>query len=420
MAARRGGYVATGQTEVVAVIDGPAVDRLRDERLDWRFKAVPADAWGATVGEYLATKPARGDLGTPLLTLDADALDHNVSTMADWCARSGLAHAPHGKTTMAPALWRKQLDAGAWGITLANAAQVRVGRAFGVRRIMLANALVDPGALRWLGAQLDADPGFEFVSWVDSTRTVDLMTEALRGVGRPVDVCVELGAPGGRTGCRDDDEAVAVARAVRQSPALRLVGAAGYEGALAHDTSPEGLAAVDTYLKRLGRFAGAIDAGLVSAGGSAYFDQVGDILGPLVATGATVLLRSGAYITHDDLFLQGVSPLTRRGGAAFRPAARGWARVVSRPEPGLALLDGGKRDFPYDEGLPVPLDLPGAHVSALNDQHSFLRLPAGAALAVGDVVRLGLSHPCTMFDKWTLIPVLDAEDTVVDLVRTYF
>ncbi|WP_412542129.1 amino acid deaminase [Longispora sp. K20-0274] len=402
------------------MIDGPAVDRLRDERLDWRFKAVPADAWGGTVGEYLATKPHRADLGTPLLTLDAAALDHNVSTMAGWCARAGLAHAPHGKTTMAPALWRRQLDAGAWGITLANAAQLRVGRAFGVRRIMLANTLVDPVALRWLGAELAADPDFAFVSWVDSTRTVDLMTEGLRGAARPVDVCVELGAPGGRTGCRDDEEAVAVAQAVRRSPALNLVGVAGYEGALAHDVSPEGLAAVDAYLKRIGRFALAIDAAVVTAGGSAYFDQVGDLLGPMVSLDVTVILRAGAYIGHDDLFLKGVSPLTRWGGDDFRPAVRGWARVVSRPEPGLALLDGGKRDFAYDEGLPVPLDLPGAHVSALNDQHAFLRLPAGSDLAVGDVVRLGLSHPCTMFDKWTLIPVLDADGTVVDLVRTFF
>jgi D-serine deaminase-like pyridoxal phosphate-dependent protein len=107
---------------------------------------------------------------------------------------------------------------------------------------------------------------------------------------------------------------------------------------------------------------------------------------------------------------------------------------VSRPEPGLALLDGGKRDFPYDEGLPIPRlsaadlagpwrELPDAEVSALNDQHGYLRVADdAAALPVGSVVALGLSHPCTTFDKWRVLPVVEsaASDVVVDLVRTYF
>jgi D-serine deaminase-like pyridoxal phosphate-dependent protein len=102
----------------------------------------------------------------------------------------------------------------------------------------------------------------------------------------------------------------------------------------------------------------------------------------------------------------------------------GWGRVVSRPEPSLALLDVGKRDLPFDEGLPVPHGLPGAEVTALNDQHAFLRLPADAPLAIGDVVRLGLSHPCTALDKWQLIPVIDdvdaADPVVTGLIRTFF
>jgi len=112
----------------------------------------------------------------------------------------------------------------------------------------------------------------------------------------------------------------------------------------------------------------------------------------------------------------------------------GWARTVSRPEPELALLDAGKRDLPFDEGLPVPQWMSGAEpavldkaeVTALNDQHAFLRLPCGGPddVPVGTVVRLGLSHPCTAFDKWRLIPVVDdagtANPRIVDLIHTYF
>ncbi|MWK35484.1 amino acid deaminase [Actinomadura sp. J1-007] len=429
---------------MVPSIDGGAVDALDEERLDWRFKAVPASAHGATVGEYRRARPPLSDFGTPLLTLDAGALEHNVRLMAAWTGDAGVRLAPHGKTTMAPALWRRQLDAGAWGITVANLPQLRVARAFGVARVQVANALLDPAGLAWLAGELDGDPDFRFVSWVDSARSVELMDEALRAARaqRPVEVCVELGGPHGRTGVRDDREALAVADAVRKAPTLRLAGTAGYEGALAHDASADGRASVDAYLRRLAelhrRADFEVDDPIVTAGGSSFFDQVVDVLGGL---GGELVLRSGAYIIHDDGFYRGISPFSRgtasaqgdgaggAGGGRFRAGMHGWGRVISRPEPGLALLDTGKRDLPFDEGLPEPQlvrgagpgPVAGARVTALNDQHTFLE---GAEVAVGDVVRLGLSHPCTALDKWTLIPVVDdagaERPVVVDLIRTWF
>ncbi|MER5350065.1 alanine racemase [Kitasatospora sp. NPDC002551] len=424
-------------------LDTRAVAALAEEVLDWRFKALPPAAAGLTVRQYLETGPALADLGTPLLTLDAGALDHNLRTMARWCADAGVALAPHGKTTMAPALWQAQLAAGSHGITLANLPQLRVARAFGVRRVLLANSLLDPAGLRWLAGELAADPDFAFVSWVDSVESVRLMDGALRAAGaeRPVEVLVELGGPGGRTGARGVDAAVGIADAVRAAPTLRLAGIGGYEGALAHDASEAGLAAVRGYLRSLaelhGRLAGRYADGaapLVTAGGSAYFDLVAEELGALPE--AFVVLRSGAYIAHDDGFYRGISPLARgaagaSGGGALRAALHGWARVVSRPEPQLALLDAGKRDLPFDEGLPEPQAVRGgaeltgtaARITALNDQHAFLR-DAGDLAPVGAVLRLGVSHPCTAFDKWALIPVLDdasaAEPKVTGLVRTFF
>ncbi|MER6298535.1 alanine racemase [Kitasatospora sp. NPDC001539] len=421
-------------------IAGDAVAALADETLDWRFKAAPPESWGHSVRDWLATGPTLSSLGTPLLTLDAAALDHNVRTMADWCAKAGVALTPHGKTTMAPALWQAQLAAGSHGITLANLPQVRVARAFGVQRILLANTVVDPAGLAWLAAELAADPGFAFLCWTDSTEGVRLMDEALRAAGaeRPVEVLVELGGPGGRTGARGVEAAVEIAAAVLRAPTLRLAGVGGYEGALAHDATAEGLTTVRHYLKALGelhgRLAGAYPDGtppVVSAGGSAYFDLVVEELAALPE--ALVVLRSGAYIAHDDGFYRGISPLARHGGdtAPFRGALHGWARVTSRPEPHLALLDAGKRDLPFDEGLPEPqLVRGGAHlagtaarITALNDQHAFLR-DAGDLAPIGAVLRLGVSHPCTAFDKWTAIPVLDsadaAEPKVTGLVRTFF
>ncbi len=426
-------------------IDRAAVAQLADERLDWRFKALPPAARGLTVAEYLATGPTLDDFGTPLLTLDARAVAHNLHTMAAWCAEAGVRLAPHGKTTMAPALWQAQLDAGAWAITLANLPQLRVARAFGVQRLLLANSLLDPAGLGWLAGELDADPRFSFSSWVDSVESVRLMDRALRATGRPpgarpVDVLVELGGPGGRTGVRDLATALEVARAVAAAPTLRLTGLGGYEGALAHDATATGLGTVEEYLGRLVELHGLLLAEdlfaeaeevVVTAGGSAYFDQVARVLVPLAEAhrDTAVVIRSGAYLVHDDGFYRGISPLARGAGAEpLRSAMHGWARVVSRPEPELALLDGGKRDFPYDEGLPEPQSVRGGGpltgaVTAVNDQHAFLR-GAGDLAPLGAVLRLGLSHPCTAFDKWTLIPVLDDAELpnprVVGLVRTFF
>ncbi|SDG74922.1 D-serine deaminase, pyridoxal phosphate-dependent [Sinosporangium album] len=412
-------------------IDAAAVHALRSETLDWRFKAIPGDAAGATVAEFLAGAPTLDRLGTPLLTLDAAALTHNIDLMARWTEDAGLTLAPHGKTTMAPALWQRQLDAGAYGISLANLPQLRVARAFGVQRLMLAGSLLDPAGLAWVGAELDADPRFSFLSWVDSAASVRLMDAALRAAGtvRPVEVCVELGAPGGRTGARDLREALEVGAAVRAAPTLRLAGTAGYEGALAHDASPESLDTVDAYLARLADLHDRLDHEttdpVLTAGGSAYFDRVAAVLGHLPTR---VVLRSGAYVVHDDGFYRAISPFSRGvGKEPLRSAMYGFARVISRPEPGLALLDAGKRDLPFDEGLPEPHSVcgrgagpvRGAAVTAVNDQHAFLSLAPGSDLAHGDVVRLGLSHPCTALDKWSLIPVVDGE-RVVDLVRTFF
>ncbi|MFF4342555.1 amino acid deaminase [Kitasatospora sp. NPDC001540] len=425
-------------------IDTAAVAALADEILDFRFKAVPADAWGRTVRDWLATRPTLDGLGTPLLTLDAAALAHNLHTMAAWCRDAGVRLAPHGKTTMAPALWQAQLAAGAHAITLANLPQLRVARAFGVQRLLLANTLLDPAGLAWIADELDRDPDFAFTSWVDSTDSVRQMDAALRAAGarRPVEVLVELGGPGGRTGARGVPAALDVAAAVLAAPTLRLAGVGGYEGALAHDASDAALAAVRGYLADLADLHRRLAADyptptpVVTAGGSAYFDTVAQELTPLTrqVPGTTVIVRAGAYLAHDDGFYRGISPLSRRPDTTpLRSAMHGWARVVSHPEPQLALLDAGKRDLPFDEGLPEPqlvrgagplADTPaGATVTALNDQHAFLR-NAGAAAPVGAVLRLGLSHPCTAFDKWSLIPVLDHADAehprVVDLVRTYF
>lgn len=425
---------------------GTALDQLADEIVDHRFKGLPPDAAGRTVRELAAERRDlyRGGFPTPVLTLSAEALEHNLRSLEDFTQRHGLDFAPHGKTSMAPQLFQRQLDHGAWGVAVAVPHQVRVARAFGMRRIFLANELVDAAALAWLAAELDAAPDFEFGCYVDSAAGVRLMDAALREARavRPVDVVVELGVAGGRTGVRTETEAVAVADAVAGTETLRLTGVAGYEG----EVPDAGPASVRAWLRRLtalavefdqaGRFAGLPEgeAVVISAGGSAWFDAVAEVFDELPELSRPVrkLLRSGAYVSHDDGRYREVTPFNRvPHEGSLRPAFRLWAQVVSQPEPGLALLNAGKRDVAYDLDLPKVQSVRGADgqtrdgagltVTRVADQHAFINGTGGAVVpGVGDWVALGMSHPCTIFDKWPLIPLVTEEGTVTDFIRTFF
>ena len=419
-----------------------ALARLAAERVDHRFKGLPPDAAGLTVAELAAERRNlfTGGFTTPVLALSAERLRHNLELMETYAARHGLVFAPHGKTSMAPQLFHRQIEHGAWGITLAVPHQVRVAREFGIDRIFLANELVDAAALRWIASELDQDTGFRFLCYVDSVRGVELMDAALReaSAARPVDVVVELAAgEGARTGVRTEAECAVVADAVAAVPTLRLAGVAGYEGEVP-GADPE---RVHAWLRRLtalaadfdkaGRFEG-LDEIIVSAGGSAWFDAVADVFAELPELSLPVckLLRSGAYVSHDDGHYRKLTPFTRvPEEGALHPAFRLWAQVVSRPCAEQAFVNAGKRDAAYDLDLPIAQAVrrdgaerpaTGISVTALSDQHAWLRTTPEADIEVGDWLGMGLSHPCTSFDKWQLIPLVEEDGTVVDYIRTFF
>jgi D-serine deaminase-like pyridoxal phosphate-dependent protein len=345
--------------------------------------------------------------------------------------------APHGKTTMSPELIRRQLEAGAWGMTAATAWQARSMVDFGARRVIIANECIDPVGLRAVAALLASRPDVEIMCFVDSVETVQQMAAVLSELpaARPIPVLVEMGFEGGRCGARGVAEALDVGQAVAVTESLILTGVGGFEGAIGHARDDDTIAAVEAFLRDIrdvaqrlaaaGRFSPDRDV-VVSAGGSAYFDAVQQVLGAdrqSYGTPVEIVLRSGCYLVHDNVRYAYSSP----PGVGLEAALEVWSRVLSVPEPGLAILDAGRRDVSYDADLPVIIGVvrdgavvepPGdLVVRQLNDQHAFV---SGTGLAVGDVVVLGISHPCTTFDKWRAIPVVDDAYKVLSVAHTAF
>lgn len=408
----------------------------------------------------------RGDLPLPVAVLKESALAHNLAWMQAFAQRSGVLLCPHGKTTMSPELFARQLQAGAWGLTAATASQVRSCRQWGVPRVLLANQLVDPGSIGVVWQELLADPGFDFLCLVDSLQGLALLQQALarQPLPRPLQVLLEVGVPGGRTGVRTLDEGLALGRALRQAaPGIALRGVEAFEGVVPAGSSADdepGHAraelAVHTLLDTLAQLARqGCDEGwfapgpvLLSAGGSAFFDLVAGVRAQLPAgRELQVVLRAGCTLTHDSLHYARLQARMRQRSAALwgsgpglRNALEVWACVQALPEPGLAICNLGKRDISYDMELPQPLwwhraglhdapqpVSPQIRVTALNDQHAYLRWDATGAAAgdapawrVGDLVGFGVAHPCTTFDKWPLLHVVDDAYRVLSGVRTCF
>ena len=404
-----------------------------------------AKGWPLDSDEGLLTgrRLGRDDLGSPVAVMRANAIDLNATTMADFCAAAGVLLMPHAKTSMSPQLLELQRQHGAVGMTAAVPWQAAQLWEWGIDDVLVANEITDLDSLTALFARRTGGRRLRF--YVDSPEGLAIASEAAERLDEnPANVLIELGYPGGRTGVRDPAAALALAKRVAADPWLDLVGVAGYEGTIGAGRTPESLALVERYVRALGDLAvscarsgvfARTPAGppIITAGGSVYFDVVADGLRTAASmTGADIVLRSGCYLTHDHGVYERDSPSVQSGWdrQRFLPAIEVWGHVVSRPEPELLFVNAGRRDVSFDAGLPRPVgwfdrngtrqSSDGWRVTNLGDQHAFVRVPASARIAPGDLLGLGISHPCTTFDKWQVFHLLDDSDRVLGAITTHF
>jgi len=430
------------------------LSELMQTPVDGRTKGFPPGVGALPLGAIgkQGWNLLREDVPLPAAVLKRSALEHNAKWMRAFLAQTGAAIAPHGKTPMSPQLFDLQLEGGAWAITLATVQQIAVARRYGVKRIVLANQLVGKQAIAYVLAELKRDPQFDFYCLVDSVENAAALAAAARTaqVGRPLQVLLEGGIAGGRTGARDLAQALTVGRAIKATaPHLALRGVEGFEGLLKGGGPVDSAAKVRAFLDFLMEIARAAEKEglfaegkvILSAGGSAFFDLVAERFAEAgLKRPVQVLTRSGCYLTHDsqsysetfaDMLAR--APALKDLGPGLKPAIELWAYVQSRPEPGKCLLTFGRRDVGTDSHNPMPIlwFRPGLHnapqamagrnvVTGLNDQHTHMTVDAASPLRVGDMVACGISHPCTTFDKWALLYAVNDDYDIVDGVKTFF
>lgn len=393
-----------------------------------------------------------GRLALPLAVLKRRALEHNIGWMQRFANERGVELAPHGKATMSPQIFVRQLEAGAWGLTFTYVTQVAVGVAAGARRILIANQVFNASDLAAIQGMLGAHPGLRIVFLMDSLAQLALVEQwsAAHPQSVPFDALLEIGLSGGRCGCRTQDDAMVLARAMHASEAVRLVGIECYEGVGVKGITPLDAAYTTTLMDRVDAIARSCDAQrlfdgdevLISAGGSSVFDLVAERLKPKLDRPVRGLLRAGGYVVSDHghghrmmQAMQARGGLAEAEADALQPALEVWTQVLSRPEPGLAILAVGRRDISFHIDLPIPLAraplgsvVPAAvpaswRVTALNDQHAYLRWEAseeGVAPVVGERIGLGVSQPGVTFNKWPWMPIVEDDYRISDAATMHF
>ncbi|WP_405629978.1 amino acid deaminase [Pseudoalteromonas sp. Ld20] len=383
---------------------------------------------------------AKQQVSLPCACIYQTRLDNNIAWMAKFAKQSQVAFSPHGKTTMAPGIFKKQLSAGAYAITVATVHQAVVAAQAGAKRIIMANQLVGKANCQHL-ANLLHSAEIDFYCLVDDVDNVTSLAEFFCEQGVTLKLLIELGVPGGRCGVVDSKKLQQLAKHISQFPSLQLAGIEVYEGVLNTQSQVAAFLsdAVAQCKELIADNAFATDQVMITAGGSAWYDLVCDAFAPAnMLENMVPVIRPGCYVAHDqgiyDAAQQQVlarNPLACNIGSDLQSCLEVWAYVQSIPEPGRAIIGMGKRDVAFDAGLPIAnlhIDQHGVvtkagadwKVEKIMDQHAMLRVEQNSNLKVGDIIAFGTSHPCLTFDKWRYINVIDDNYNVIDIFDTYF
>ena len=396
---------------------------------------MPIAAQGSSIADFLATKPNlfTSDFQFPIMILRDSALENNIKRMASYCKSLGFELAPHVKTSMSPQISQRQLDAGAWALTVANFSQASMMYASGFNRLIIGNEVVEPTSIAEI-AKINGSGAGQIIFYIDSLAGLKIAQDSITNVAdAKLNVFMEIGAVGARTGIRDLELLKIILAEIAKDERIYVRGVSGFEGVVpGGNRDSDGIEKLRIFLRHIVAAAKITapfireDKIIISGGGSSFFDYVAEEFAKYEGD-AQFILRSGGYVSHDHIGYENMYPfMGAPDSERFYPALELWARVLSVPEADLAMLNYGKRDAGNDLHNPLPILKLGkkpeafrGEIEKLNDQHAFMKISPGT-VAVGDIIGCGISHPCTNFDKWRLLPLVNDNYDVIDLVHTHF
>jgi D-serine deaminase-like pyridoxal phosphate-dependent protein len=327
------------------------------------------------------------DVDTPALIIDADAMERNIARMGEFFAGRSAGLRPHSKTHKSPIIARKQLDAGAVGITCAKLGEAEALVEGGIRDIVIANQIVGRQKIaRLVGLARHANIAVA----VDDLANAQQISDAAVAAGSTVRVLVEVNVGMDRCGVEPGAPALRLAERIARLPGLSFFGIQSYEGHLVmfkgHEAREERVReaiapVIET--RQLIESAG-IPVTVITGGGTGTFDITSNIEG-------FDEIQAGSYVFMDASYGQVEGP-----DVVFEPALYVWSTIVSRPSTERAVADIGLKTATSDHGFPILADFKDSTTVSLSEEHAKLRLEGDArALRTGDKVRFQPGHVCT-------------------------
>lgn len=322
------------------------------------------------------------ELDTPALILDLDVVEANIQRMADFLRDKPAKIRPHMKTHKTPALAHKQLAAGALGVTCAKLGEAEVMAAAGIKDILIANQIVGRVKLERL---MSLARSTDIMVAVDDEQNVADLDEAANRWGVRPRVLVEIDNGTHRCGVQRGERTIRLASQVAESRNLRLAGVMGYEGFAVFIADAEERAAAARGAMEI--LTGAADdcrssgleIGIVSGGGTGTFDTSGAFPG-------VTEIQAGSYITMDGRY-KGI-------GLPFECGLSVLCTVISRPRPGVLITDLGMKQISHEFGMPHVLNVPGASLTKLSEEHGLIELadPPSVPHQPGDTLEILPTH----------------------------
>lgn len=333
------------------------------------------------------------DADTPALLVDLDRLEHNIARMAAVARAAGVALRPHFKTHKSVEIARRQVTAGAVGMTVAKLDEAAALVDGGITDVFLAHQLVGPPKLQ---RAMDLASRTRLILAVDSVVGARAIAAAAQAAGLRIPILIEIDCGLRRCGILSAD-AAHLANAIADLPGISLEGVFTHAGHSYGATSPEQIDAIATEEAASVREAAtriraagiAID--VVSVGSTPTAERV------IHEPGITEL-RAGNYAFYDAMQIAlGTIP-------ADRPALTVSAVVVSRPTPDRAVIDAGSKTFGLDKGAHGLMILSGygrplgieAEFERVSEEHGMFSVPTESTLAIGDHVQVVPNHACAV------------------------